>query len=178
MNVIGVDPSLRGTGIAHFDGELSTVKTDAKRKDQRLSDIYAEVQEAAEHAFHTGFPTRGKAPHRPAVAVIEDLPKQAMGAGITGMVQGVVRLALIFSEVPYIKIPPATLKKFATGKGNADKAAMREAWLAYTGIDNPDDNQVDAAFLRLIGLHLTGQPVDLPPTQLAAVAAYKDGFNV
>lgn len=165
MNVLGIDPSLTATGLAGHNGELSTIKTNFRLKDLRLQTIFDDVCDLAAVA---GPGT---------VAVIEDLPKQAMGAGITGMVQGVVRLALMEYEIRYTKIPPATLKKFATGKGNADKAAMRAAWLQYSGSDNPDDNQVDAAFLRLIGLHLSGRHVNLPPLQLAAVAAYKDDFN-
>lgn len=173
MRVIGIDPSLTATGIADSDGELSTVRAHFRLKDGRLRSIYKAVMDVADAAAHD-LPDVDNPDAR---AVIEDLPKQAMGAGITGMVQGVVRLALIENGVPYIKIPPATLKKFATGKGNADKAAMRVAWQQYSGIDNPDDNQVDAAFLRLIGLHLSGQHVPLPPLQLAAVAAYKDDFD-
>ena len=169
MNVIGIDPSLTATGIAHSSGHLSTVKTKPKHKDGRLFDIYSAIDDEAWRASKSIGP--------PPVAVIEDLPKQAMGAGITGMVQGVVRLALIEYNIPYVKIPPATLKKFATGKGNADKQAMRAAWFAFSGWDNADDNQVDAAFLRQIGLHLQGFTVKLPQEQLAAVAAYQDGFD-
>lgn len=170
MKVIGIDPSLTATGVADSDGVLSTVKAHFRLKDGRLKAIYSEILDAADWALHNEPDTDEVT----AIAVIEDLPKQAMGAGITGMVQGVVRLALMQYGIPYIKIPPATLKKFATGKGNADKPAMRAAWLQFSGEDNADDNQVDAAFLRLIGLHLTGEHVPLPADQLAAVAAYKD----
>lgn len=168
MKVLGIDPSLSATGLAGYEGRLSTLKTKFTDKDFRLQAIYDGTADLAADAKVTVGEVR---------AVIEDLPKQAMGAGITGMVQGVVRLALMDYDIPYIKIPPATLKKFATGKGNADKAAMRAAWLQFSGLDNLDDNQVDAAFLRLIGIYLSGQHVNLPPLQLAAVAAYKDDFN-
>jgi Holliday junction resolvasome RuvABC endonuclease subunit len=157
--VLGIDPSLTATGIAHSNGSMSTISTNAKAKDERLDRIYWDVR-------HSG---------RADFCVMEDLPKHAMAAGITGMVQGVVRLALIHENVPYLTIPPATLKKFATGKGNCDKAAMRQAWLMLTGEDNADDNQVDAAYLRQIGLYLTGQlTLDIAPEQLLAVARYQE----
>ena len=92
MNVIGIDPSLTATGIAHASGYLSTVKTKPKHKDGRLFDIYSAIDDEAWRASKSLGP--------PPVAVIEDLPKQAMGAGITGMVQGVVRRALIEYGIP------------------------------------------------------------------------------
>jgi len=49
--------------------------------------------------------------------------------------------------VPYYAIPVGTIKKFATGKGNAGKPAMIEAakekWPTWDG----DDNQADAMWL-------------------------------
>ena len=163
MRVMGIDPSLTKTGIAHSDGRITATKNKASDGDMRLADIYSQVFNAAIHAD---------------VAVIEDLPKHAMAAGITGMVQGVTRLALINSATDYVSIPPATLKKFASGKGNCDKAFMRQAWLELTGEDNPDNDQVDAAFLRQIGLHLVGLPtLDFPEDRLAAVSRYKGALD-
>lgn len=163
--VVGIDPSLTATGLAYRDGLLATIKTRAKDKDRRLLAIHDEIRFVAQHAGADS------------IAVIEDLPKHAMAAGITGMVQGVTRLALNEFNIPYVSIPPATLKKFATGKGNADKALMRAKWLEFTGKDNADDNQVDAAFLREIGLVLTGQPSVVPTDQHAAIAGYGDKFH-
>lgn len=163
--VIGIDPSLTATGVAYGNGSLDTIKTRAKDKDRRLCVIFDGIEFAVSRT------------ETHAIAVIEDLPKHAMAAGITGMVQGVTRLVLNEANVPYVTIPPATLKKFATGKGNADKALMRAKWLEYTGQDNADDNQVDAAFLREIGLVLTGQPTVVPTDHHAAVAGYGDKFH-
>ena len=49
--------------------------------------------------------------------------------------------------IPYVAIPVGTIKKFATGKGNANKAAMlaaaRDAWPLFDG----DDNEADARWI-------------------------------
>ncbi len=51
-------------------------------------------------------------------------------------------------EVPYEGVPVGTIKRFATGKGNADKAAMVAAVRAR-GFNPVDDNEADAIALLL-----------------------------
>ncbi|MBT2748368.1 hypothetical protein J7J64_18225 [Lysobacter sp. ISL-42] len=48
--------------------------------------------------------------------------------------------------VPYQGVPVGTIKKFATGKGNANKAAMIEA-VKHWGYQPADDNEADALAL-------------------------------
>lgn len=144
-DVIGIDPSLAGTGIA-TDAESYTVVTKAGQAD-RLDVIYTAVHTQATTCWDE---TR--------LAVLEDLPKHAHSAGLTGMAQGVVRLALIRAECPYLLVPPASLKKYATNNGNASKSDMRMAWFQRAGADVRDDNQVDALWLRQIGLALLDDP--------------------
>lgn len=169
MRVMGIDPSISSTGVALINGDLETIKTKPSQGDgERLLIIYRAMRDYI-------WTTRTERPLRmPELAVLEDLPANAMSAGITGRSQGIVRLVLTMFKVPYVAIPPATLKKFATGKGNAKKDAMRQAWLEFSGEDNADDNQVDAAWLRQIGLYLKGETVALPADQLAAVDKYKE----
>jgi len=50
--------------------------------------------------------------------------------------------------IPYEGVPVGTIKRFATGKGNADKAAMIAAMKAR-GFSPADDNEADALALLL-----------------------------
>lgn len=142
-HIVGIDPSLTATGVAYHTGALLTIKTKAKERDGRLCQIADVIDQLQAD-----------------VVVMEDLPRNAMAAGVTGMVQGVIRERLQRREIPYILVTPATLKAFATGKGNAKKPDMRAAWLAYAGADVKDDNQVDAAWLREAGMYLLDVPAD------------------
>jgi Holliday junction resolvasome RuvABC endonuclease subunit len=60
-------------------------------------------------------------------------------------------------EVPYESVPVGTIKRFATGKGNADKAAMTAAMRAC-GFAPADDNEADAIALLLWADGCAGRP--------------------
>lgn len=138
---------------ARAEGITSTVKTRSSG-DARLVEIRTEVRSAV---YGSTF------------VVIEDLPTHAKAAGITGMVHGAIRV-MLQSGPPYVLITPATLKKFATGRGNAGKPEMAVALFKRAGIELADDNQVDAWWLRAAGLQLLGEPiVQLPAAQIAAL---------
>jgi Holliday junction resolvasome RuvABC endonuclease subunit len=157
ITMVGIDPSLTATGYAHTDGSLNTCPLSKVTGDERLWKIYLWIRGVLKV-------------EKPQYAVIEDLPTHAHGAGITGMVQGVVRLALMERSIQYRTVPPATLKRFAVGRGNATKADMRMELYKRAGVDVRDDNQADAYWLRELGLHLAGQPtIDLPKTHLVAL---------
>ena len=57
--------------------------------------------------------------------------------------------------MPYQGVPVGTIKRFATGKGNADKAAMIAAMRAR-GYLPADDNEADAIALLLWTTDPTG----------------------
>jgi Holliday junction resolvasome RuvABC endonuclease subunit len=52
-------------------------------------------------------------------------------------------------KIPYKKIPPTSLKKWATGKGNANKDAMYQKFLEVEGID----------LINLLGLKNCDSPI-------------------
>lgn len=159
--IIGIDPSITATSYA-VRGDAHTITYPRKVVgDERLVIIHAKVTEITYNVDRVP----------PPLVIIEDLPTHAHGAGITGMVQGVVRLACRQQGARYVLIPAATLKKFATGKGTASKSDMRMAHYKRTGWDWKDDNRVDAYWLRQIGLHATGSPeaIELPKAQREAI---------
>lgn len=136
------------------DGNVDTWKLPASMGDRRIYEVGHRL--GVEVSL---FP--------PDLVVIEDLPTHAHGAGITGMVHGAARARLIGCNVPYALVTPATLKSFATGKGNAGKPDMAVALYKRAGEEFADDNQVDAAWLRYAGLaHLGALPFTLPDSQL------------
>lgn len=155
MRVLGLDLSLTASGVALPDGTLTTIRTTRSDGDRRLVHIADEI---------------GQTLHGVDLAVVEDLPTHAHGSGITGMVHGAVRCELIRAGVPYLLVPAASLKTFATGRGNATKSDMRLELFRRMSIDERDDNCVDAWFLRALGCDLTGHPLfPLPKTHRRAL---------
>ena len=59
------------------------------------------------------------------------------------------------ANVPYEGVPVGTIKRFATGKGNADKAAVIAAMQAR-GFRPADDNEADALALLLWAIQAPG----------------------
>jgi Holliday junction resolvasome RuvABC endonuclease subunit len=159
--IIGLDLSIAAPGFTDVDGNASSLKLKASLGDRRLNAIAHETIQLAmvAHSWSAD------------LAVIEDLPTHAHGAGITGMVHGAVRAALNDALIPYVTVPPASLKKYATGKGNADKTAMAIAALKRFGLEFADDNQCDAYWLRAMGLHAYGHPLaNLPAAQTESIS--------
>lgn len=137
--VVGIDPSVTSTGLAFADGSTTVVKDRKVDGDKRLVAIYFSTSMAVMTADF---------------CVLEDLPRNAMGAGATGQAQGAVRIALQNAAVPYIALSPATVKKASVGKGNADKKQMVAAIPSELGITSHDE--ADAWWMRQAGRSLLG----------------------
>lgn len=164
-NVIGLDLSLTATGQCFSfanDSEPPTsgvIRTSAKHT---LGRRMAWIAETIGHNL--------KAHGAVELAVVEDLPTHAHGAGKTGTVHGVVHLLLFQHAIPTVTVPPATLKVWATGKGNAGKSDIRMETFKRYGVDLDDDNAADAFQLWTLGAWLLGDPiVDLPQTHTRAL---------
>jgi crossover junction endodeoxyribonuclease RuvC len=75
-------------------------------------------------------------------------------------------------KVPVAVVPPAVLKRYATGKGNASKDAVLAAVIRrYPDVPVTGNDQADAWTLCAMGLRHLGHPAEesLPKPNLAAM---------
>src|SRR5690606_27950883 len=83
----------------------------------------------------------------------------------------IVEALAAVQEVPVAEVPPATLKRYATGKGNADKdsvlLAVARRWPHVEIVGN---DTADALALAAMGADHLGQPIAaMPATHRAAL---------
>lgn len=82
--------------------------------------------------------------------VLEDYAMGAKGRVFhIGENTGILKHKLWKMNKKFVVIAPTVIKKFATGKGNANKDKMHEAFLAETGVD----------MMKVIGVEKTDSPV-------------------
>lgn len=160
VKVIGLDLSMTSTGVC-WSGptgpEWTTIRTVANIGDGRLRVIQDRVRDIV-------------ADVGPDLVVIEGYLNHSKTAGITGMVHGAVRTTLMAANIPYATFAPSSLKKYATGVGNADKTRMALAAFKRGGIEFKDDNQCDAWWLWVAGMdHLGDPPLTVPVTNIEAL---------
>jgi hypothetical protein len=177
--VVGLDLSLSSTGIAHPDHDYDPHGYSLP-KDAPVIDRIARIVHLRDRILTAVMPAgpdsrRGPFASTPPLVVIEGFsfgsPQGATEAGGLGWI---IRLALHEHSIPFAIVAPATLKKFATGKGNAGKddmklAAQSRLGLTFTGTGSGD--RCDARWLQEMGLHHLGAPtVELPAVNLSALA--------
>lgn len=91
-----------------------------------------------------------KACHQAGLVVYEEVRghKGTDAAQIYGGIVAIIQEHCELRDIPYQGVPVGTIKKYATGKGNANKELMltaaRERWPVA---DIADDNQADALLL-------------------------------
>ena len=165
--VIGLDLSLTSTGYAHVTAVLRAAER-IRRPQYTGTERLRAVRDAIEHRV------------RDADADLVVLEGYAFGrpnqAHQLGELHGVVRVMLDTTGVPWCVIPPASLKKYATGKGNADKGLMLTEAVRRLGYAGSSNDEADALWLACAGHHLLGHPViDVPKINAAALAAIDMG---
>ena len=164
MNVLALDLSLTSTGVALPDGTTTRIRTNAADTlEVRLDAI---VRGVGDHYFTPGGYRRNAD-----LVVIEDYVTSSKVSGAVAPVHGAVRYWLHTVEATTVTVAPASLKLYASGKGNCDKDAMGIAAMKRAGIDfsgRPDE--CDAWWLRAMTLDAYGSPLfDMPAANRAAL---------
>jgi len=88
--------------------------------------------------------------YRPVAVAYEEVARHrgTAAAHVYGGLVGVMTALCEERETPYMGIPVGTVKKLATGKGNANKAAMVAAAARRWALaDAVDDNEADALWV-------------------------------
>lgn len=133
MRLLALDVSLTSTGVAHSGGTFRI--TPKSRGAQRLADIRDAIGDALDE-------------YSPDLVVIEGYAfARANQAHQIGEAGGVVRLLLHDRGIEYAEVPPAKVKKWATGKGNADKDTMLETAIRKHGFTGHGNDEADAWLL-------------------------------
>jgi Holliday junction resolvasome RuvABC endonuclease subunit len=141
---LGVDQSLRGTGLVVLSetGDIllqRLVQPSSLRGVERLAFIRGELREVLER-------------HQPYRAALEGYSYDSTGRVFQlGELGGLVQLAFWDAGVPYLMVPPASLKKFVANNGKAEKEQMLKATLSKWHVDfQEEDDLCDAHGLAQI----------------------------
>lgn len=170
LTVVGLDLSLTCSGVA-TDQAVHLCKSVGKKDDtlhqraDRLRGLARQVLELAEWADLVAVE-----------APVHGLPRELSGhqhdrSGLWWLVVCGLRAA----GVAVAEISPASLKKYATGKGNADKdTVLAEAVSRFPALGIRNNNQADAHWLRAMALDQVAQPLcEMPATNRKSLQAVK-----
>lgn len=153
MILLGIDASLRATGVARVDLStghtvVKTIKTENLRGYRRLTviqDAIAELARGVTHAGIEGFSYNSKS------ATTEWI--YANGHGI--------RHVLFRRRIPFAVVPPTSLKMYVTGNGNADKIdVVREMRATFPQVRISTDDEADALAVATMVARREGCPLD------------------
>lgn len=147
MQAIGLDLSLRATGIARVDGTAMVVHTGHLRGMPRLDVVRMHVVRALAA--------------QPDLVAVERYAYGARGSAVVslGELGGVIRHAIWSAGLPYVEVAPSQLKLYATGKAQAGKTAMVIAARDLLGYEGDDADAADSLWLRAMALDFLGDPL-------------------
>ena len=179
--VLGLDPALRRTGVAtitHADGACSAqswvIATPAAGG--TLTDRLASIRSVT-HQLGRLIAALG---HPPALALLEGASygsEHGQPHERGGLYWALVG-ALVDHNVPVAECPPPTLKKWATGSGRAEKAAVVAAMgLMWPGVRATGDparhHECEALALAHMAAQHLGWPVPIRTHHGASLAVIK-----
>ena len=149
MKTVGLDLSLTATGLVVLEDNKMVEKKiiRSKKLGDKPSDESLSIYTLAEDIFDV------LDEHKPDAVAIEGLAfalsKTTAFAQLAAL-NYIVRINLMNASTPTIIVAPTTLKKFVTGKGNAQKDSMLLEIFKRWGVTFFDDNEADAYALARV----------------------------
>lgn len=176
MIVVGIDPSLTGTGLASIDTDdrlvIDTETLASKASGGAVINRWSRLHHLVNAIDNRTVTQGGRA--RVDLVVIEQ-PAFSRTNGHHHDRSGLWWLIvdrLTARGIPVVEVTPTGLKKYATGKGNAPKdSVLLAAARRYPHVDVDDNNQADALILAAMGARHLGHPIEdsLPKAHLEAM---------
>lgn len=166
-HIVGIDLSLTGTGIATVGNSVNVLTLKSK------GNANATLDERALRLHNLTLDVVTRAVFGDTVVIEQPAYGQTGGShhDRSGLWWLVVD-ALIPEVDRLIEVTPQTVKKYATGKGNASKDEVVIAVTRrYPHIPVANNNEADALVLAAIGARLSGNPIEesLPVANLDAL---------
>lgn len=179
MNVLGIDLSLQSTGLAMI-GRGYSVYLKERTKDYKIyGDILGDRIPLPDEDLFFGVKLEPKQPPlmprwREILGVINAFVQVSQVILIEGYsygsflansraiaeIGGLVRYNILDVGKTYTEIPPKTLKRFITSKGNAEKNVVLKEVYKRWGIDVDSDDVADAVGLCKMGQAMNGIGLD------------------
>jgi len=189
MIVVGIDPSLTGTGIIVLrNGELGkalTTKNEPKLGTiERVRRIYEQINNVIEN-LSTCYVNAYIGDKRmirwepPSLIVIEGFSYGSKGRGVFDIaylgwrIREELERYRTEDDIPWLEVSPSQVKQFATGKGNANKEVVLQQVYKRWGVELTDNNQADAYVLAQIGRAYLGEADDLTDFQQKVIRALR-----
>lgn len=141
---LGVDQSLRSTGVALVSPEGSRVYT-GTIEPVKLTGAprLAYIRDNLRNVVNSAGPIK--------YAALEGYAMDAVNRSFDlGEVGGLVRLLLHDLSIPFVVVAPTSLKQFAGTSGTTTKEAMREAVLKTWKVDIQQNDECDAFALAQV----------------------------
>lgn len=158
-NVIGFDPSLTSSGFSYIDnsGQVHTGRIRPKTRGVERLDFVSEC-------FNDLFSSMVRQYRSCPLLVYEGYSMGSPKMGNIGRFfdigeqGGILKLLAYRRGANILLVPPTSLKKFATGKGNADKESVIASVASVWNYHIPHNDEADAFVLMQMGLaHLNSK---------------------
>lgn len=151
MITIGLDLSLTGTGVAIKRDDVTELHT-IKTKPADFANDLLRIQYISDQVAKY-MPPRKEVN----LVCIEDFFTHGPSAGSAIkliMLGTIIRMSIFEIGYPFALISPMSLKKWITGKGNAEKSLILRDVFSKLGITAANDNEADATCLGHLAVQI------------------------